>query len=54
MTQWNDRVAYAYWRGNPYVDPTRGDLLKCNVTEHEEWNTRLYIQVFPHDYDIIT
>lgn len=57
MTQWKDRVAYAYWRGNPYVDPGRGDLLKCNATEHEEWNTRLYIQVspkfhFPKDYDI--
>uniref|UniRef100_A0A1J3CWJ9 O-glucosyltransferase rumi-like protein n=2 Tax=Noccaea caerulescens TaxID=107243 RepID=A0A1J3CWJ9_NOCCA len=44
VTQWKDRVAYAYWRGNPYVDPTRGDLLKCNVTDHEDWNTRLYTQ----------
>ncbi|KAF8092424.1 hypothetical protein N665_0415s0043 [Sinapis alba] len=44
ITQWKDRVAYAYWRGNPYVDPTRGDLLKCNVSENEEWNTRLYVQ----------
>uniref|UniRef100_A0A1J3FC72 O-glucosyltransferase rumi-like protein n=1 Tax=Noccaea caerulescens TaxID=107243 RepID=A0A1J3FC72_NOCCA len=44
VTQWKDRVAYAYWRGNPHVDPTRGDLLKCNVTDHEDWNTRLYTQ----------
>ncbi|CAN6931122.1 unnamed protein product [Brassica oleracea] len=44
ITQWKDRVAYAYWRGNPYVDPTRGELLKCNVSENEEWNTRIYVQ----------
>ncbi|KAL1192124.1 hypothetical protein V5N11_020844 [Cardamine amara subsp. amara] len=44
MTQWKDRVAYAYWRGNPYVAPTRRDLLRCNVSSQEDWNTRLYIQ----------
>ncbi|XP_018443600.1 uncharacterized protein LOC108815521 [Raphanus sativus] len=44
ITQWKDRVAYAYWRGNPYVASTRRDLLKCNVSEKEEWNTRLYVQ----------
>lgn len=45
MTQWKDRVAYAYWRGNPNVAPTRRDLLRCNVSAQEDWNTRLYIQV---------
>ncbi|ESQ39220.1 hypothetical protein EUTSA_v10001309mg [Eutrema salsugineum] len=44
MTQWKDRVAYAYWRGNPHVAPTRRDLLRCNVSAQEDWNTRLYIQ----------
>ncbi|CAL9237087.1 unnamed protein product [Arabidopsis halleri] len=44
MTQWKDRVAYAYWRGNPNVAPTRRDLLRCNVSAQEDWNTRLYIQ----------
>ena len=43
--KWKDRVPLAYWRGNPHVDPTRGDLLKCNVSEKDDWNTRLYIQV---------
>ncbi|KAK9273765.1 hypothetical protein L1049_018575 [Liquidambar formosana] len=43
-TKWKDRVPYAYWRGNPHVSPIRRDLLKCNVTEKDDWNTRLYIQ----------
>lgn len=51
MTQWNDRVAYAYWRGNPNVAPTRRDLLRCNVSAQEDWNTRLYVQVWvPHNF----
>ncbi|KAG2725163.1 hypothetical protein I3760_01G053800 [Carya illinoinensis] len=43
-TKWMDRVPYAYWRGNPNVAPTRKDLLKCNVSDKDDWNTRLYIQ----------
>lgn len=42
--KWKDRVAYAYWKGNPHVAPWRGDLMKCNVTEKEDWNARLYVQ----------
>lgn len=45
MTPWKDRVAYAYWRGNPNVAPTRRDLLTCNVSDQQDWNTRLYINV---------
>ena len=44
-TKWKDRVPYAYWRGNPNVAPTRRDLLKCNVSDQNDWDTRLYIQV---------
>ena len=44
-TKWKDRVPYAYWRGNPSVAPTRNDLLKCNVSDKDDWNTHLYIQV---------
>ena len=44
-TKWEDRAPYAYWRGNPNVAATRRDLLKCNVTDKYDWNTRLYIQV---------
>ncbi|OMO78724.1 Adenosine deaminase/editase, partial [Corchorus capsularis] len=43
-TEWKDRVPYAYWRGNPHVAPTRKDLMKCNVTEQNDWKTLLYIQ----------
>ncbi|RDY13125.1 Protein O-glucosyltransferase 1, partial [Mucuna pruriens] len=43
-TKWKDRVPYAYWKGNPHVTPTRKNLLTCNVTEKDDWNTRLYIQ----------
>ncbi|KAL9254565.1 O-glucosyltransferase 1-like protein [Drosera capensis] len=43
-TKWVDRVPCAYWRGNPFVCPWRGDLLKCNVSQTADWNARLYIQ----------
>ncbi|KAJ7951123.1 O-glucosyltransferase rumi-like [Quillaja saponaria] len=44
MTKWEDRVPYAYWRGNPNVASTRRDLMKCNVSKENDWNTLLYIQ----------
>ncbi|XP_043715527.1 O-glucosyltransferase rumi homolog [Telopea speciosissima] len=43
-TKWIDREPYAYWKGNPFVAPTRQDLLNCNVSEKQDWNARLYIQ----------
>ncbi|CAB4300343.1 unnamed protein product [Prunus armeniaca] len=43
-TKWEDRVPYAYWKGNPTVARTRMDLLKCNVSDKNDWNTHLYIQ----------
>ncbi|KAJ6320377.1 hypothetical protein OIU78_015712, partial [Salix suchowensis] len=43
-TKWKDRTPYAYWRGNPWVSPVRQDLLRCNVSEQDDWNARLYIQ----------
>ncbi|XAR63085.1 Protein xylosyltransferase [Bertholletia excelsa] len=43
-TKWEDRVPLAYWKGNPTVAPTRGDLMKCNVSEKDNWNTLLYVQ----------
>ncbi|KEH18907.1 glycosyltransferase family 90 protein [Medicago truncatula] len=43
-TKWKDRVPYAYWKGNPYVAPTRQNLLQCNVTLENDWNTLIYIQ----------
>ena len=46
-TKWKERVPYAYWKGNPNVTPTRKNLMTCNLTDKDDWNTRLYIQVFP-------
>ncbi|GFP93008.1 hypothetical protein PHJA_001445100 [Phtheirospermum japonicum] len=43
-TKWEDRAPYAYWKGNPNVCPWRADLMKCNVTAHNDWNARLYVQ----------
>ncbi|CAI9101789.1 OLC1v1039203C1 [Oldenlandia corymbosa var. corymbosa] len=49
-SKWRDRVPYAYWKGNPHVAPWRADLLKCNVTDKDDWNTRLYIQDWNEEY----
>lgn len=43
-TKWIDREPYAYWKGNPVVAETRMDLLKCNVSDKQEWNARVYAQ----------
>lgn len=42
--KWNDREPYAYWKGNPTVAATRQDLMKCNVSEGQEWNARVFAQ----------
>ncbi|KAA8516027.1 hypothetical protein F0562_019206 [Nyssa sinensis] len=42
--KWEERVPLAYWRGNPHVAPARADLMKCNVTAKDDWNTLLYVQ----------
>ncbi|KAK7380308.1 hypothetical protein VNO78_32816 [Psophocarpus tetragonolobus] len=41
---WLKREPYAYWKGNPAVAETRQDLMKCNVSEKQDWNARLYAQ----------
>lgn len=43
--KWNEREAYAYWKGNPFVAENRQDLLKCNVSDNQDWNARLFVQV---------
>lgn len=43
-TRWIDREPYAYWKGNPVVAETRMDLLKCNVSEKQDWNARVFAQ----------
>ncbi|KAM7494489.1 hypothetical protein LguiB_029098 [Lonicera macranthoides] len=42
--RWIDREPYAYWKGNPVVAETRMDLMKCNVSEKQDWNARVYAQ----------
>lgn len=42
--KWEDRDPTAYWKGNPFVADIRKDLLKCNASEGQDWNARLYIQ----------
>ncbi|CAL0314508.1 unnamed protein product [Lupinus luteus] len=42
--KWKDREPFAYWKGNPAVDETRKDLLKCNVSDAHDWNARLFVQ----------
>ncbi|XP_065867959.1 uncharacterized protein [Euphorbia lathyris] len=42
--RWMEREPYAYWKGNPDVAETRQDLIKCNVSEEQDWNARLYKQ----------
>ncbi|KAG5108855.1 hypothetical protein JHK84_045762 [Glycine max] len=41
---WLNREPYAYWKGNPAVAETRQDLMKCNVSENQDWNARLFAQ----------
>ncbi|XP_073019729.1 uncharacterized protein [Primulina eburnea] len=43
-TRWKDREPHAYWKGNPSVAATRMDLLKCNVSDKQDWNARVYAQ----------
>ncbi|KAK6121699.1 hypothetical protein DH2020_044567 [Rehmannia glutinosa] len=43
-SKWTDRDPHAYWKGNPTVAATRMDLLKCNVSDKQDWNARVYAQ----------
>ncbi|XAR53593.1 Protein xylosyltransferase [Bertholletia excelsa] len=42
--KWTKREPYAYWKGNPVVAQTRMDLLKCNVSEKQDWGARVFAQ----------
>ncbi|GAV88309.1 Glyco_transf_90 domain-containing protein [Cephalotus follicularis] len=42
--RWMEREPHAYWKGNPDYIGGRQELLKCNVTKHQDWNARVYIQ----------
>uniref|UniRef100_A0A2N9GTD5 Glycosyl transferase CAP10 domain-containing protein n=3 Tax=Fagus sylvatica TaxID=28930 RepID=A0A2N9GTD5_FAGSY len=42
--RWMDREPYAYWKGNPTVALIRQQLIKCNVSDNQDWNARVYAQ----------
>ncbi|EOY21192.1 Uncharacterized protein TCM_012575 [Theobroma cacao] len=42
--KWEDRVTYAYWKGNPIVSLERKGLLKCNLLDKYDWNACFYFQ----------
>ncbi|KAF8412273.1 hypothetical protein HHK36_000234 [Tetracentron sinense] len=48
-TKWIEREPYAYWKGNPVVAATRQDLLRCNVSDKQDWNARVYAQDWIHE-----
>ncbi|KAL9225315.1 hypothetical protein vseg_001257 [Gypsophila vaccaria] len=39
-----DREPYAYWKGNPLVAPSRMELLKCNVSDKQDWGAHIFVQ----------
>lgn len=40
--KWKDREPYAYWKGNSRVSPVRKGLIKCNVSEKQDWGALIY------------
>ncbi|XP_047956252.1 O-glucosyltransferase rumi homolog isoform X2 [Salvia hispanica] len=42
MLKWEERVPYAYWKGDPRVYRQRYLLMHCNLTLQNDWNARLY------------
>ncbi len=43
--KWKDRKPKAFWKGNQTTSFRREDLIKCNVSDKYDWNTRQYSQV---------
>lgn len=43
--RWMDKEAHAHWKGTP-LSRNRRDLLKCNISDEEDWGARLYTLVF--------
>ncbi|ESQ43951.1 hypothetical protein EUTSA_v10005889mg [Eutrema salsugineum] len=42
--KWEDRVPYAYWKGNPMVSISRRNFMKCNFSDKYDPMVRLYVQ----------
>ncbi|KAG7629283.1 putative protein xylosyltransferase [Arabidopsis thaliana] len=50
--KWNDRVPYAYWKGNSGVHRERGNLMKCNFSDKYDPMVRLYEQDWGKEREI--
>ncbi|RCV20618.1 LOW QUALITY PROTEIN: hypothetical protein SETIT_4G071100v2 [Setaria italica] len=46
--QWPERQPYAYWKGKLHVYRIRHELRRCNVSNDQEWNARLFTQDWKH------
>ena len=43
--RWPERQPYAFWKGNPEGYRIRHELLRCNASNGQEWNVRVFTQV---------
>ncbi|EER87863.2 protein O-glucosyltransferase 1 [Sorghum bicolor] len=42
--RWPVRQPYAFWKGNPEGYRIRHELMRCNASNGQEWNARLFTQ----------
>ncbi|CAN6191037.1 unnamed protein product [Urochloa humidicola] len=45
---WPERQPYAFWKGNPEGYRMRRELLRCNASNGQEWNARIFTQNWNH------
>ncbi|KAG2604272.1 hypothetical protein PVAP13_4NG044100 [Panicum virgatum] len=46
--RWPERQPYAYWKGAPSRYRIRHELMRCNASNGQEWNARLFSQDWRH------
>ncbi|KAL6839587.1 hypothetical protein ACP4OV_030526 [Aristida adscensionis] len=42
--RWPQRQPYAFWKGNTQMFRMRNELMRCNVSNGQEWNARIFNQ----------
>ncbi|PUZ62168.1 hypothetical protein GQ55_4G335200 [Panicum hallii var. hallii] len=45
---WPERQPYAFWKGAPARFRIRHELMRCNASNGQEWNARLFSQDWKH------
>ncbi|KAG8391810.1 hypothetical protein BUALT_Bualt01G0225600 [Buddleja alternifolia] len=40
--KWEERQPYAYWKGNIFLGAARHDLVRCNASDGEDWQARIF------------